>query len=189
VKACEAAIRAEWGDALRPLDEGALTPWALDEVNRRFLVEVGLPAQATDGGNLVIRFFTASAFRAMTSAGRPCICTGETDTGALVLVETTSGHVLMGDETGWMFANASLEALLCCVAMYRREFIAFPLGLGDEGEPDENDCPGTPVTRARAGQLRACLDALDPLALDVAYEGNGVSLWGFVVEEVEAGVV
>lgn len=185
----ETIIRAEWGDALRPLDAAALEPWGFEEGTARFLTRVGLPAEATDGANINLAFSEAQDYGRFDVAGRDFVKVGETDTGAAVLVDPATGHVLAGDETGVMFANGSLEALLGCMAMYRREFVAHPLSWDEEGEPDDDERPGTPATRARADRLRARLNTLDPLALDERFQGDNVGLWGFVVEEVEAGVI
>ncbi|MBZ9715742.1 SUKH-4 family immunity protein [Deinococcus multiflagellatus] len=181
-------IRAEWGQALRLYEPTTLTPWTLEKENAVFLTQVGLPTTATDGGNLVIRFYAAEAFYSIQVGDLHGICIGETDAGVAVLLEAHTGHIWAGDDAGLTFINTSLEALLCCMAMYHREFVARPLST-EEDEPGTDDLPGTPATRARADHLRERLNAIDPLALDASTQGEDVSLWGYVVEEVEFGVI
>ncbi|MBZ9753166.1 SUKH-4 family immunity protein [Deinococcus sp. HMF7604] len=153
-----------------------------------FLTDLGLPPHATDGGNLVIRFHAVEAFHFMRVNDIQGICISETDVGVAVLVDAHTGHVWAGDATGCTFMNASLKALLCCMVMYHHEFVTCPLSAEDEGEVYD-DLPGTPATRARADQLRARLNAIDPLALDASTQGEDVSMWSYVVEEVEYGVI
>lgn len=76
------------------------------------------------------------------------------------------------------------------MAMYHREFVLQP---EDEGEPDNWEDPeeiGTAVTRARAQRLRDRLVQLDDMALEPTLgDQDGVTYWGFVVEEIEAGII
>ncbi|MVN87632.1 hypothetical protein GO986_12740 [Deinococcus sp. HMF7620] len=186
---CQRLIRSEWGQALCSYEPASLTPWPLGSDNLVFLTDLGLPPHATDGGNLVIHFHAVEAFHFMRVNDIQGICIGETDVGVAILVDAHTGHVWAGDATGCTFMNASLKALLCCMVMYHHEFIACPLNAEDEGESDDDDLPGTPATRARADQLRARLNAIDPLALDASTQGADVSMWAYVVEEVEYGVI
>lgn len=189
MNACHRSIRIEWGQALHPSASTSLAPWPLGENNTTFLTQVGLPARAADGGNLVIHFHAAEAFHLIHVGAFQGTCVGETDVGVAVWIDARMGHVWAGDVPDPMFLNTSLETLLCCMAMYRREFVACPLSAEDEGESDDEDLPGTPATRARADQLRVRLNAIDPLALEGSAGGQGVSMWGYVVEEIEAGVI
>lgn len=188
VNACERLIRSEWGQALHPYEPASLTPWPLGNDNVVFLTSIGLPTHATDGGNLVIRFDRADAFHPLRVNGIQGTCIGETDVGVAVLIDAHAGHLWAVDATGYTFMNSSLEALLCCMATYHREFVGGPPS-AEEGEWNEDGLPGTPATRARAAHLRTRLNAIDPLALDESTQGEDVSLWAYVVEEVEFGVI
>lgn len=189
MNACEQSIRTEWGQALCPYDPASIAAWPLGESNMLFLTQVGLPRHATDGGNLAIEFLVPAQFRFIQAGEVHGVCIGETDVGVPVVVEPQTGYVIAGDATGSIFCNASLEALLCSMAMYRREFVTFPLSVEEEGESDDDDLLGTPATRARAERLRVCLNEIDPLALAAPTQGENVSMWGYVVEEVEFGVI
>lgn len=106
------------------------------------------------------------------------------------MIRTGDGFVFIGGQEPRFFLNSSLPALLGCMAMYHREFVLQP---EDEGEPDNWEDPeeiGTAVTRARAQRLRDRLVQLDDMALEPTLgDQDGVTYWGFVVEEIEAGII
>lgn len=76
--------------------------------------------------------------------------------------------------------------------MYHREFIDHPEDYEDDLEWDETDGhTGTPISRARATRIRERLLQLDPLALDSSLNVDtaDVTVWEFVAEEVEYGIL
>lgn len=165
-------------------------PAVLNRVTLDFLERVGLPEKASDGAMFNMAFLPADEFQSVVDGADRGTVIGTVDHEHPLVIRESDGFVFIAEKSPWFFLNSSLTALLGCVAMYHREFILNPEDAGEPDGGDDADGFGTSVTRARTQRLRERLEHLDADALNPALgDADGVTYWGFVVEEIEAGII
>lgn len=138
-----------------------------------------------------IHFWQAGKFKALHYGLDEFVVVGETDSYAWIAVRKGDGFVYAASDDGSPglgFMNSSLQALLACLTMYHREFIDH---LEDDVTEHNEDGTGTPISRARAKRIRERLLQLDPAVLDQTLNRDtvDVTIWEFVAEEVEYGIL